>query len=105
MREVGDASGDVPMQVLGCDDGGFACFFLGEFTTGRADLDRALALYDPAHRPAYLEVEIWDQLVALRLRSAFLLACLGHLDQALVQRDASLDEARRLAHAPTLALA
>jgi predicted ATPase len=34
MRELGDATGDVPMQVLGCDDGGFACFALGEFAAG-----------------------------------------------------------------------
>jgi predicted ATPase len=38
MRELGDATGDVPMQVLGCDDGGFACFAVGEFAAGSAYL-------------------------------------------------------------------
>jgi predicted ATPase len=33
------------------------------------------------------------------------LACLGNLDQALRQSDVALDEARRLSHAPTLAIA
>jgi predicted ATPase len=32
------------------------------------------------------------------------LACLGNLDQALRQRNAALEEARRLSHAPTLAI-
>jgi predicted ATPase len=39
----------------------------------------------------------------LRLHSSFLLACLGHLDQALIQRDEALGEAGRLPHPPTLA--
>jgi predicted ATPase len=46
-----------------------------------------------------------DALVHLRVHSCWLLACLGHLDQALFQRDAALDEARRLSHPPTLAVA
>jgi class 3 adenylate cyclase/predicted ATPase len=105
LRELGDATGDVPMQVLGCDAAGFASFFLGEFTIGRAFLDQALTLYDAADRPAYSEAHFLDELVVLRVRSAFLLTCLGHLDQALVQRADSLDEARRLSHPPTLAVA
>jgi predicted ATPase len=35
---------------------------------------------------------------------SWVLACLGNLDQALRQRDAALDEARRLSHVPTLAV-
>jgi predicted ATPase len=41
----------------------------------------------------------------LRVHFSFLLACLGHLDQALAQHDEAFAEARRLAHPPTLALA
>jgi tetratricopeptide (TPR) repeat protein len=105
MRELGDAAGDVPIQVLGCDAEGFACFNLGEFAAGRANLEKALALYDPADRPFYSELLPNDLLVWLRIRLSLPLACLGYLDQALLQRDAFLGEARRLAHPPTLALA
>jgi predicted ATPase len=93
------------MQVLGCHADDFVCFCLGEFTAGRAYVEKALALYDPAHRPFYWELLPSDALVWLRIHSSFLLACLGHVDQALVQHDAALGEARRLSHPPTLALA
>jgi predicted ATPase len=46
-----------------------------------------------------------DALVHLRVHSCWLLACLGHLDQALFQCDAAQAEARRLSHPPTLAVA
>jgi tetratricopeptide (TPR) repeat protein len=77
------------------------CFILGEFTAGRAYSDKALALYDPAQRPAYAEAQIYD---TLRVRSGFLLGCLGHLDYALLQHEAALAEARRFSNPPTLAL-
>jgi tetratricopeptide (TPR) repeat protein len=105
LRELGHTAGDVTMQVLGCLAGGTACFHIGEFTAGGACLQNGLALYNPAHRPSYSELLSYDALVALRMRSSCLLACLGHLDQALVQRDAALDEARRLSHRPALAYA
>jgi tetratricopeptide (TPR) repeat protein len=105
LQELGDAAGDVPMQVLGSDADGFVCFNLGEFTAGRAYLEKALALYDPAHRPFYLELLPNDVPVQLRIHSILLLACLGHLDQALFQRDAVLARARPLFHPHSLAFA
>jgi class 3 adenylate cyclase len=105
LRALGDTTGDVPMQVLGCDAGGTACFHLGEFTAGWAYLEEGLALYDPADRPSYSEVLSHDARVFLRIHSSWVLACLGHFDQALFQRDAALDEARRLSDPPTLAIA
>jgi class 3 adenylate cyclase/tetratricopeptide (TPR) repeat protein len=103
LRELGDTTGNVPMQVLGCDAEGLTCFNLGELTAGRQYLEKALALYDPAHRAFYSELLPNDALVQLRLHSSWPLACLGHLDRALFQRDAALEEARRLSHPPTLA--
>jgi class 3 adenylate cyclase/tetratricopeptide (TPR) repeat protein len=103
LRELGDAGGDVPMQVIGCDTGGYTCFQLGEFTTSRAYMEKALALYDPADRATYAELLPQDARVHLLIHSLSPLACLGHLDQALVQRDAALGEARRLVHPHTLA--
>jgi predicted ATPase len=105
MVRLGEVSGDVPTRVTGCHANGWACFHFGEFTAGRAYLERGLALYDPAHRSSYSEVLAHDALVHLRVHSCWLLACLGHLDQALFQRDAAQDEARRLSHPPTLAVA
>ncbi len=105
LRELGATTGDIPMQVMGCYASGYACCHLGEFATGRAYLEKSLALYDPAHRPSYSELLSYDVWVQLRINSSWPLACLGHLDRALFQRDGALDEARRLSHPPTLALA
>jgi class 3 adenylate cyclase/tetratricopeptide (TPR) repeat protein len=105
MRELGDATGDVLVQVIGYDAEAFACFNLGQFSAGRAYAEKALALYDPADRPSYVELVPLDHQVMMHLHSSYLLACLGHLDQALSRRDASVDEARRLSHPPTLAIA
>jgi predicted ATPase len=72
----------------------------------RPDIPReAVILYDPAHRALYSELLPSDALVQLRLHSSWSLACLGHLDQALFQREMALDEARRLSHPATLAVA
>jgi len=46
-----------------------------------------------------------DARVRLRMFSSWLLTCLGHLDQASLQHDALLDEARRLSHPHTLTVA
>jgi class 3 adenylate cyclase/tetratricopeptide (TPR) repeat protein len=105
LRELGDATGDAPTQVMGRDAEGFVCFEFGEFTAGHAYLQKALALRDPAHRSSFLEVLPYEALIQFRNHFCFLLTCLGHLDQALFERDAVLAEARQLAHPPTLALA
>ncbi len=105
LRELGDAAGDVPTQMMGCHAGELMCFLLGEFTRGRAYLERGLALYNPADRRSYSELVSDDARVRLRLFSCWLLACLGYLDRALLQRDTMLDEARRLSHPHTLAVA
>jgi class 3 adenylate cyclase/tetratricopeptide (TPR) repeat protein len=105
LRELGDRADDILMRVLGCAAGGLACFHLGEFSAGRTYQEEALVLYDPADRLLYSELLSYDALVQLRAHSSWLLACLGNLDQALSRRDAALEEARRLSHPPTLAVA
>jgi hypothetical protein len=105
LRELGDTSGDIPMQVLGCNAAGLTCLHRGEFVAGRAYLEKGLALYDPAHRPRFAELLPHDARVHLRRHSAWLLACLGHLDQAWFQRESALQESRRLSHPPTLTFA
>ena len=105
LRALGDTAGDVPMQAMGCSASAVTCAFLGEFTAGRAYVEKGLALYDPAHRSSYAELVSYDARVWLRFLSCWLLAPLGHLDQALFHSAAALDEARRLSHPPTLAFA
>jgi len=105
LRDLGDTTGDVLMQVMGGDANGWVCFHLGEFTAARAYAEKSLALYDPAHRLSYAELLPYDAQVLLEIHSASLLACLGHLDQALFQCNAALEQARRLSHPPTRALA
>jgi predicted ATPase len=105
LRELGDKASDIPMQVLGCNCAGLTYFCVGEFVAGRAQLEKAFALYDPAHRPYYAEVLPHDARVHLQRHSAWLLACLGHLDQAWLQCEAALEQARRLSHPPTLTFA
>ncbi len=96
IRELGDATGDVVVQVVGCYVDGLVCFTFGEFAAGRAQEEKALALYDPAQRPAYAELMGFDLLVLIRMWLSWPLASLGHLDQALVQQDTALGEALRL---------
>ena len=98
--DLGEVSGDVLTRVMGCDAGGLACFQLGEFTAGRGYLEKALALYDPAHRRSASELLSYDARVQYRVHLARLLARIGYFDQALSQRDAALEEARRLSHPP-----
>jgi predicted ATPase len=105
LRELGDATGDVVAQVMGCYTDGLICFSFGEFAAGRECFEKGLALYDPAQRPAYAELAPFDQLALMRSNFSWLLASLGHLDQALLQHDGALGEARRLSHPPTLAIA
>jgi class 3 adenylate cyclase/tetratricopeptide (TPR) repeat protein len=105
LRELGQTTGDILMQVTGSDACAMAYFHLGEFTTGRAYVEKGLALYDPARRPSYSELLSNDARVRLRIYSCWLLGCLGYLDQALLQSDAALDEARRLSRPHTMAVA
>jgi tetratricopeptide (TPR) repeat protein len=102
---LGEESGDVATRVMGSYVSGMACFQVGEFTTARAYFEEGLALFDATDRLAYAELLPTDPHVQLRIHSCWLLACLGQIDQALSRRDATLDEARRLSHPHTLALA
>jgi tetratricopeptide (TPR) repeat protein len=105
LRELGDTGGDILIQGMGCWAGGMNCFHLGDFTAGRIYYEKALALYDPAHRALCSELLSFDMWVALRGNSSWPLACLGHIDQAWYECNAVLEEGRRLSHPPTLAFA
>jgi predicted ATPase len=102
---LGEESGDLATRVMGSYASGLTCFQVGEFTAARAYFEESIALFDPTDRLAYAELLPTDPHVQLRIHSCWVLGCLGHVDQALSRRDAALDEARRLSHPHTLALA
>jgi tetratricopeptide (TPR) repeat protein len=103
--ELGDTAGDVPMQVVSRITRQYICWVLGEFTAMRASGEEGLSLYDPADRASYAELLPQDPGVHLRIITSIALTLLGFFDQASFAKEAALDEARRLSHAPSLAQA
>jgi predicted ATPase/class 3 adenylate cyclase len=75
--------------------------FLGEFVAARTLLERCRGLSDPAQRNAggILSEDLYVQPLAML---ATTLALLGYTDQARLQLNEALSEARRLRHAHTL---
>ena len=102
IRQLGETDGDVVARAIGYRANGFLSLNRGDFAAGRADVERALALYDPVHRHAYMELFPVDGLVSMLGLHALALVCCGYLDQARSERDTMLAEARRLSHAHTL---
>jgi class 3 adenylate cyclase/predicted ATPase len=74
----------------------------GAFVEGRAHLDRAIALYDPAkHRPLATRFGQDVRVAALSYRS-WALWMLGYPDAALVDTTHALEDAREIGQAATL---
>ena len=101
----GDISDDIFTRVLAYDASAYTCYCLGEFTSARMYVEKALALYDPVHQPSYAELMPNDLLLQLLVHSAIPLACLGYVDQALSRVDAALVVARDSPHPLNLAVA
>jgi len=77
----------------------------GEIAQGRAHLDRALALYDPAaHRPLAMRFG-QDIRVAILAYRSWAQWFLGYPEAALADKDAALKEARIIGQAATLMFA
>jgi predicted ATPase len=74
----------------------------GAFVEGRAHLDRAIAMYDPAeHRPLATRFGQDIRVAALSYRS-WALWMLGHPDAALLDARRAIEEAREIGQAPAL---
>jgi predicted ATPase len=101
----GEARDDVFLILLGHHLVGYTHIVLGEFTLARADLEQSLALFDLGYRRTLLALTGTEEHVIIPLHLSRPLALLGYLDQARQRRKAALVEARRLAHAFTLAFA
>ncbi len=77
----------------------------GRFVLSRSHLEAVLSLYDPnSHHSLGPQTGSHPQVVAQAYLGIVLL-CLGFPNQALVQANAAIAEARRLAHSPTIASA
>jgi predicted ATPase len=103
---IGEARYDALLISTGHHLLGYNYISLGEFTLARAELEQKLiAVSDPALRSAATALADADQLVVTLVHLALPLAQLGYLDQARARQDAAIEEARKLAHAFTLAFA
>ena len=99
LLRLGEARKDVVLTAVAHHNRGEVNVCLGEFASGRADLEQSLALFDAGDRSALRELTDVDLHAVTLLWLSKALARLGYLDQARMQRDAALTEARQLSHA------
>jgi predicted ATPase len=84
---------------------GTSLFWMGEAARGRANLDRAIALYDVAeHRPLGARFGTDVRVAALSLRS-MVLQVLGYPEAAVADSDQALKDAREIGQAASLLFA
>ena len=84
---------------------GISVLSMGDITEGRAHLDRAIALYDPAaHRPLVTRFG-QDSRVSILSWRAEAVWMLGYPDAALADCDQALSDAREIGQAATLMFA
>ncbi len=97
-RERGDATG----LVMGHCAAGQRLFLAGEFQAANPHLEQVLALHDPVAQAGLVDhAGAHPQMTQIFLGLALL--CLGFPDQAAQRAQATLAEARRLAHPTSLA--
>src|SRR5205085_9800318 len=92
----GENEGDSTVTVLGHRSSGIVCFHLGEFSISRTHLERAIATFDPVHRPFYASLSLQDSYVTLHTYLSHDLFCLGYPDKSRDRSDKAIDEARQL---------
>jgi predicted ATPase len=80
---------------------GFSLLHMGEFVEGRAHLDRAIALFDPAEHRHLAALGHDARVATLSLRS-LALCVLGFRHAALADTERALKEAREIGQAATL---
>jgi class 3 adenylate cyclase/predicted ATPase len=99
-RQRNDAGG----LVLGHLSSGANLRIVGRFAQCRWHLEQVLTLYDAtSHRSLIFQAGIHPHVMS-QANLGNVLFCLGFPDQALVYGEAAIDEARRLAHPPSLAV-
>jgi predicted ATPase len=78
--------------------------FSGRFALARSHLEEAIALYDPIFPRRLVHQSGTSPQMASQAFLGNVLFCLGYPDQALSRSNASIADARSLAHPPSLAL-
>jgi len=99
-RQRNDSAG----LVLGYDSSGRNLMLAGRFASSRSNLEEGLALYDPISCLSLARQVGTYPHITSRAYLGLVLFCLGFPDQALVQSNTAIDDARRLAHPPSLAV-
>jgi class 3 adenylate cyclase/predicted ATPase len=103
LLRLGRQRNDLAGLILGHLSSGVNLMFVGRFGSSRSHLEEALALYDPvSHRSLVQQAGVHPHIFSQAYLSNVLF-CLGFPDQALAQSHATLVEAQRLAHPPSLA--
>jgi predicted ATPase len=97
LERIGEARNDAQVQLLGRAFCGNCDFIIGDLVSAR----RALELADPAHRT--FEGLSFDPHTTTLTWLALTLAYLGYVDLARSRMNEAVSEARRLAHAHSLA--
>lgn len=96
MHHLGEARKDLMWDFFGWYAGGNLRCWLGQFVDARVHCDNALALWHPEYRA--IAVTSDDAYVVCLILLSRTLLCLGYVDQARLQREQALAEARRLSH-------
>jgi predicted ATPase len=94
---------DVAGLVLGHLSSGINLMFPGKFAASRSHLEQALGLYDPTSHPSLVQQAGVHPHIFSQAYLGNVLFCLGFPDQALARSNENLQDARRLAHPPSLA--
>ena len=84
---------------------GTGAFWRGELAAARADLEQAVALYDPERHRSLAFLYVQDPRVAAMSGLSWTLLALGYPEQAGARSREAVDAARELAHLNTLGYA
>jgi hypothetical protein len=99
-RECNDTAG----LILGHLSSGWNLMRAGRFARSRSHLEEVLTLYVPTSHRSLVHQAGDDPHVDSQAFLGVVLFCLGFPDKALARSNATIAEARRLAHPPTLAV-
>jgi class 3 adenylate cyclase/predicted ATPase len=89
--------------VLGHNSFGVSLMFNGKFASSRSHLAAGLALYDPTRHRSLMHQAGIHPICVSQAHLGIVHFCLGIPDQAVAWSNACIAEARKLAHAPSLA--
>lgn len=96
LLQIAEERKDPVWTLIGCRAQGVIGYARGEFERSRRFLERALALFDPARRPAYAQILTDDARVVMQVYLSWSLTYLGERDLARHHRDAAVAEAHAL---------